>query len=93
MEFTVRHRSSFDITKNVCLITANNKKPKINNLKLEEPIEKPLVILLSWLMAKRKHIYKFADFYLEKGFDVLNVTITPWQLLWPVKGSQVNKFI
>lgn len=90
MAFAVRHRSTVDITKNLCLITAANKKIKIKNLQLEQPIDKPLVVLLSWLMAKRKHIYKFADFYLEKGFDVLNVNITPWQLLWPVKGSQVN---
>jgi len=27
---------------------------------------------------------------MDQGFDVLVAQITPWQLLWPVKGSQVK---
>lgn len=27
---------------------------------------------------------------MDQGFDVLVAQITPWQLLWPVKGSQVG---
>ncbi|XP_033356003.1 uncharacterized protein LOC117236815 isoform X2 [Bombus vosnesenskii] len=29
------------------------------------------------------------DLYLEQGFDVVIVSITPWQLLWPTKGSRL----
>lgn len=75
------------ITKNIQLISSDKKDCKITNLKLSKPQDKPLVILLSWLMAKRKHINKYANFYLDKGFDVLNVNVSPWQLLWPVKGD------
>lgn len=39
-------------------------------------------------MAKGKHIQKFADIYLNHGFDVLSVKLKPWQLIWPLKGSQ-----
>lgn len=44
--------------------------------------------MLEWLMAKKKHTSKFADLYLDRGFDVLSVKLRPWQLIWPVKGSQ-----
>lgn len=42
------------------------------------------------MLPKRKHVLKYADLYLEQGFDVVVVSITPWQLLWPTKGSRVN---
>lgn len=52
--------------------------------------DKPLVIILSWLNAKQKHLSKYARVYLDQGYDVLITQITPWQLLWPGKGSQVK---
>lgn len=27
--------------------------------------------------------------YVEQGYDVFSAEITPWQLLWPVKGAQI----
>lgn len=51
--------------------------------------ERPLTIILAWLMSQRKHIHKYAKYYLDNGFDVLTVKTTPWQLLWPVSGSHV----
>ncbi|KAG4074573.1 hypothetical protein HA402_004444 [Bradysia odoriphaga] len=51
--------------------------------------ERPLTIILAWLMSQQKHIQKYAKYYLDNGFDVLTVKTTPWQLLWPVGGSQV----
>jgi len=51
--------------------------------------EKPLCVLLCWLMSQKKHIMKYAKFYLDQGFSCLTVQINPWQLLWPVTGSQV----
>ena len=41
-------------------------------------------------MAKQKHLKKYAQIYTDMGFDVMVVHITPWQLLWPVKGTQVS---
>ncbi|KAJ8927179.1 hypothetical protein NQ314_020455 [Rhamnusium bicolor] len=84
----VRSISCLEITKNLSLLSTQ-KKDKVKDFKLEKPEDKPLVVLLSWLMARRKHIYKYADIYLQNGFDVLNVSISPWQLLWPAKGTQV----
>jgi Eukaryotic protein of unknown function (DUF829) len=52
--------------------------------------QQPMVVMLPWLMGQNKHIAKFASFYLKMGFDVLSCRITPWQLLWPAKGSQAR---
>lgn len=50
---------------------------------------KPLVIILAWMMAKPRHLEKYSKIYLEKGFDVLIVYLPPMDLLFPVNGSQV----
>lgn len=50
--------------------------------------ERRLVILLSWLEAKEKHIEKYRQFYLERGFDVLNVKTSPLDLLLPNHGAR-----
>nr|CAI5836751.1 unnamed protein product [Callosobruchus analis] len=84
-----RNISSLEVTKNISLLSPEKKNAKVINLKLESAEDKPLVVLLSWLMAKKKHVYKYADIYLKNGYDVLNISISPWQLLWPTKGSQV----
>lgn len=61
-------------------------------LRLKTPLDKPLVVLLSWLMAKQKHLKKYAQLYTDQGFDVLTVQITPWQFMWPKQGAQVTEF-
>jgi len=88
-ESQTRRLSSLELTKNLELITKDKLSTRVVNLKLSEPQNKPLVVLLSWMLAKRKHIYKFADYYVAQGFDVLRISISPWQLLWPTKGTQV----
>lgn len=50
--------------------------------------ERRLVVLLSWLEAKEKHIEKYRQFYLARGFDVLNVKTSPWDLLLPNHGAR-----
>lgn len=47
-----------------------------------------LVVLLSWLEAKEKHIEKYRQFYLDRGFDVLNVKTSPLDLLLPNRGAR-----
>ncbi|KAG5882633.1 hypothetical protein JTB14_001823 [Gonioctena quinquepunctata] len=85
----MRNISSLEVTKNISLLSDEKKKSKVIDLKLDTPEDKPLVVMLSWLMAKKKHVHKYADIYLNHGFDVLNISLSPWQLLWPTKGSQV----
>ncbi|XP_037818554.1 uncharacterized protein LOC119608270 isoform X1 [Lucilia sericata] len=86
-----RYISSKEITKNMTLYTNGTFKSEVdrNTLEFKKPTGNPLVLMMAWLMAKQKHLKKYAEIYTELGFDVMVVHITPWQLLWPVKGTQV----
>ncbi|KAI4463775.1 hypothetical protein MML48_4g00020442 [Holotrichia oblita] len=77
------------INKNLYLIS--NEKYKINpeTFKVELGKCRPLAVMPTWLMANEKHINKNAKFYLDYGFDVLNIKLQMWQLLLPTKGTQV----
>lgn len=85
------------ITKNLelhfCNETARRRRQQLPEEKKKQSDlvddDRPLAVIFSWLMAKKKHIMKFSDFYKQQGFDVLTVSITPFQLVWPVKGAQV----
>ncbi|XP_030388476.1 uncharacterized protein LOC115634732 isoform X1 [Scaptodrosophila lebanonensis] len=87
-----RFISSKDITKNMTLYTNNKANIEVDpqTLAFKKPTgNNPLVMMMAWLMAKQKHLKKYAEIYTEMGFDVMVVHITPWQLLWPTKGTQV----
>lgn len=49
---------------------------------------RPLVVLLTWLAAQDKHVDKYSNLYLEKGFDVLTVKTGPFDLLFPTFGAR-----
>ncbi|XP_043802638.1 uncharacterized protein LOC122720167 isoform X2 [Apis laboriosa] len=82
--------SSYHVTKNIEHILHDNQirtdaiRQNFNNEK-----NRPLLILLSWLLPKHRHIMKFANLYVEQGFDIVILSITPWQLIWPTKGSRL----
>lgn len=57
--------------------------------RLKHPVDKPLVVIMAWLMAKPGPLMKYAQIYIDRGFDVLTLTVSPWQLMWPTKGCQV----
>lgn len=44
---------------------------------------RPLVVILSYLLAKKKHIAKYAEVYFKQGFDVLVTRNTSMQTFWP----------
>jgi hypothetical protein len=52
------------------------------------PSDRPLVVLLTWLAAQDKHIEKYSSLYLQKGFDVLTVKTSPFDLLFPTIGAR-----
>lgn len=54
-----------------------------------EPNSRPIVLIYGWLVAKAQHIYKYGDFYLGKGYDVIHVKVLPEQLLRPKKAQSV----
>lgn len=60
----------------------------IYRLKQELKNDQPLVMIFSWLQSKQKHLMKYAQVYIDQGFDVAIVQVSAWQLLWPVRGTQ-----
>ncbi|GAB0090558.1 transmembrane protein 53 [Sergentomyia squamirostris] len=86
-----RSLTTQEITKNIHIHTDEPKDVSTDHksLRLLKPIDKPLAVLFMWLQAKQKHMLKFAQIYNDNGFDVVTVQITPWQLLWPTKGTQL----
>ncbi|CAG9571871.1 unnamed protein product [Danaus chrysippus] len=80
-----------DLTKNIQYIS--NDKIKLNvdpeTMKLDKQLNRPTCVMINWLLARQKHVMKYANLYLEQGFDVISVSCTPWQLMWPMKGSQL----
>lgn len=84
--------STCEITKNIKFISHDNdiRLSKYTVQTTNSSEKRPLLVLICWLLAKEKHYMKFADLYLQQGFDVTLVTMTPWQLMWPEKGSRVS---
>ncbi|XP_058463410.1 uncharacterized protein LOC131437824 isoform X1 [Malaya genurostris] len=80
----------YSLTRNIHFYSSarSNWDCDSKTLRLKEQVDKPLVLILSWLQASEKHLRKFAEFYNEQEFEVLVAHITPWQLMWPVLGSQ-----
>ena len=56
--------------------------------KAEEKPSRRLAILFAWMLAKEKHLEKYRNLYFTRGFDVLTVKTSPFELLLPEKGSQ-----
>lgn len=52
------------------------------------PGSRPLVVLLSWLMAREKNLEKYRQIYFKHGFDVLTVKTRPVEMIFPTVGSQ-----
>ncbi|XP_078575782.1 transmembrane protein 53-like [Branchiostoma floridae x Branchiostoma japonicum] len=50
---------------------------------------KPLVLLYTWFAAKRKHKQKIENIHLDRGFDVMTISLQPLQLMFPQTGAQV----
>ncbi|KOC59260.1 hypothetical protein WH47_11446 [Habropoda laboriosa] len=76
--------SSYHVTKNIEHISQSDEVETCN---AEE--SRPLLVVFSWLLANRRHLMKYMNLYLEQDFDILLVSVTPWQLMWPVKGSRL----
>ncbi|GJQ75068.1 hypothetical protein Trydic_g9682 [Trypoxylus dichotomus] len=84
-----RYLSTQKINKNLYLISNERSMIDPASYKVDLGKSKALAVMPTWLMAKEKHIIKNAKFYLDYGFDVLNIRLQMWQLLWPRKGTQV----
>ncbi|KAK3586297.1 hypothetical protein CHS0354_002798 [Potamilus streckersoni] len=51
--------------------------------------ERPLLLLFGWMLAKKRHLNKYGNMYLSKGFDVMTIQVKPYQILIPTKIQKV----
>lgn len=51
--------------------------------------KRPLLVLFAWLFAKDRHLDKYRNLYIQRGFDVLTVKIQVSDFLIPRRGSHV----
>jgi len=95
---TVRiHSAVLTVFQTRDLSSAEAKPERINkNISFrpafDSPIEqekRPISVIYGWLVAKSRHIYKYGDFYMGKGFDVMHIKVKPLQLLWPTVAQGV----
>ncbi|XP_068244836.1 uncharacterized protein [Palaemon carinicauda] len=49
-----------------------------------------LIVLFTWLGAKQKYAYKFANCWTRRGHDVLHITTSVRDLLFPKTGAEVT---
>ncbi|XP_045601040.1 uncharacterized protein [Procambarus clarkii] len=68
-------------------VLANTSSMKVSSASSKH--DRPLTLLFCWLLAREKHIRKYAQLHTNMGFDVLKIRISPFDLLRPTKGSQV----
>ncbi|KAK7109094.1 hypothetical protein V1264_013200 [Littorina saxatilis] len=47
--------------------------------------KRPLVIMIPWLNAQTRHVQKYNRLYLQQGIDVLHLSVTPMQILRPLR--------
>ncbi|XP_021207818.1 uncharacterized protein LOC101742817 [Bombyx mori] len=80
-----------NISKNMQYISKEDRKITLDpyTMKTNNPIQRPLCVMMNWMLAKPKHVLKYANVYLEQDFDVVAVSCSPMQLMWPVKGSKI----
>ncbi|XP_029166409.1 uncharacterized protein LOC114937157 [Nylanderia fulva] len=83
--------SSHYVSKNIEFLTQDNQVTSSKNIiqNVNAANDRPLLVVLTWLLSKRQHVMKFVNLYMEQGFDVAVVSLTPRQLLWPETGSRL----
>lgn len=50
-----------------------------------------LVLLFTWLNAKKSQAFKYVEMYLSRGFDVLHITSAVGQFLWPPLSQKLAR--
>ncbi|KAI1297724.1 hypothetical protein HDE_04501 [Halotydeus destructor] len=56
---------------------------------IEPEAQRPMTVMLTWLAAQEKHVEKYRAIWIERGFDVLTVTLNRYQLMLPTRGSHL----
>ncbi|XP_060080380.1 transmembrane protein 53-A-like [Ylistrum balloti] len=54
---------------------------------------RPLMLLFGWMLAKRKHLEKYEEYYLNRGYNVLTVSGYPMDILKPIRAQGIASSI
>lgn len=79
----IRHQSGFPPVKTKSI----DKTLELRSVETAGGGERPLVVIFGWMLARNRHLNKYGNLYLSKGFDVLSVQVQPQQVLWPVAAQ------
>ena len=52
---------------------------------------RPVVVLIGWLNARRKHLRKYQELYCGRGLDVLTMPVSPIHIVRPRTGITYTK--
>ncbi|XP_042217760.1 uncharacterized protein LOC121863264 isoform X2 [Homarus americanus] len=88
----IRDFHSRKFSRNVEFFTSSDVPLPQKTMKVASALsqhERPLTLLFCWLMARERHIKKYAQLYTTMGFDVLKIRLSPFDLIRPTKGSQL----
>ena len=55
------------------------------------PTLRPVVVMFPWLMAQPRHVNKYVDIYVCKGYDVLVVKPKPIHIMWPSNARELAR--
>lgn len=55
--------------------------------RLNQKLDRPLVVVMGWLMSQPRHLEKIAKLYTEQSYDAILVRINIFQLMFPKVGG------
>ena len=58
--------------------------------KITSTASRPLVLLFAWMLSKNEHIEKYRHFWTCRGYDILTLQTSPFDLLLPKIGGRRN---
>ncbi|KAH9399172.1 hypothetical protein TYRP_018079 [Tyrophagus putrescentiae] len=56
--------------------------------KVDSIATRPLVLLFGWMLSKNSHLEKYRQFWTSRGYDILTVQTSPFDLLLPSLGGR-----
>lgn len=69
-------------------ISLSKESGKVPLIKSES--DRSLAVMFEWMSAEKKGVHKYVNLYLDRGYDVLAISLSLRNLLFPVSGSQIT---
>ena len=89
MKTRLTDNNGINLPKNMVLSLCSDFNSNSEQKVTSDSKSRPLIVVFAWMLAKNKHLNKFRQLWLEKGFDVLTVRTSILDPLLPPIGSQI----